>query len=82
MKCDNGGYIIESEKYNHNQVGKQARYNTIAKGLRVATKQAEQNCENCRWFIKKSTEGGQCNQFHIEVKTEQVCDIWGEFSRL
>ena len=34
MKCDNGGYIIESEKYNHNQVGKQARYNTIAKGLR------------------------------------------------
>ena len=50
----------------------------IAKGLRVATKQAEQNCENCRWFIKKSTEGGQCNQFHIEVKTEQVCNIWGE----
>ena len=34
MKCDNGGYIIESEKYNHNQVGKQARYKTIAKGLR------------------------------------------------
>jgi len=50
----------------------------IAKGLRVATKQAEQNCDNCRWFIKKSTEAGQCNQFNIEVKTEQVCNVWGE----
>ena len=34
MKCDMGGYIIELEKYKHNQVNKQMKYNTIAKFLR------------------------------------------------
>ena len=34
MKCDNGGYIIEPEKYNNKQIDKQIRYNTIAKFLR------------------------------------------------
>jgi len=34
IKCDNGGYIIEPEKYNHNKIDKQVRYNSIAKGLR------------------------------------------------
>jgi len=34
MKCDMGGYIAELEKYNHKQVNKQMKYNTIAKFLR------------------------------------------------
>ena len=34
VKCDMGGYIAELEKYNHKQVDKQIKYNTIAKFLR------------------------------------------------
>ena len=34
IKCDMGGYIIEPEKYNRNQIDKQIKYNTIARFLR------------------------------------------------
>ena len=30
-KCDMGGYIIEPEKYNRNQIDKQIKYNTTAR---------------------------------------------------
>ena len=45
MKCDNGGYIKEPEKYNNKQIDKQIRYNTIAKGLRDFAKKLIQKAE-------------------------------------
>ena len=45
MKCDNGGYIIEPEKYNNKQIDKQIRYNALAKGLRDFAKKLIQKAE-------------------------------------
>ena len=51
IKCDMGGYIIEPEKYNRNQIDKQIKYNTIAKFLRDYAKKLIEKAEE---FEKKT----------------------------
>ena len=51
IKCDMGGYIIEPEKYNRNQIDKQIKYNTIARFLRDY---AQKLIEKAEEFEKKT----------------------------
>ena len=50
-KCDMGGYIIEPEKYNRNQIDKQIKYNNTAKFLRDY---AQKLIEKAEEFEKKT----------------------------
>ena len=53
-----------------------SKNNAIQKGLKFVSKTSDKRCFNCKWFLQSNEAEGHCNNFHIMVSKNQLCNVW------
>ena len=51
-----------------------SKNNAIRHELRQASKESDERCITCKWYLMSTDSKGHCKNFHIEVEDNQVCN--------